>query len=635
MKRILFLLIFFILIASTVKAGEIPVAPYLPAQEKKISSPAPITVQYPYEKMTVSRGAKNIFLFGKINLSGKVALDINGVAVPVHPNGAFLAFLPTENGENTFLLTASNGQETAQAVRHVRVPGVKLKDLTRKAGFDPEEIFPQAPTELLPGDSVGLYARGTPGAEMTVTLSGLKNGKNIPMKEVESSPGLYRAEYLIDLEQKPKTAKVVYRMKNGPKKTKAKITAPHKLKVRSLKEPFTYASVTSPGVKIRKIPTAQENLYPFYRAYGIVQVTGRMDNQYRLRLNQDEFAWLEESKLEKVSSWPSLNLLTGLDMKAEKEKTRLVFSGKRPVVVQIHEFNDRVEVSFYYTKTFEGNFNFDGTSPLVKNVVWSQPKKDTVLFKIYFKEGTLPWGHAYDFEENNFVLDIIHRPEITPTKKKPLKGVRILLDAGHSPRRTIPYDGAVGPTGYLEYEANLALAEDLKPLLERQGATVLMTREGNNRKSLQERYKMALQEKAHIFISLHYNALPETFNPFAKPRGYSIYYNYPHSFELAKAVYDSFTRLVSLPDDGLISNDVLFIPRIPQLPSILVENAYLILPEQEELAKTREGRAPFVRAIYEGILNFYGVTPEPVLTKKRKIRQRQKSQGKTYLSPQK
>ena len=57
----------------------------------------------------------------------------------------------------------------------------------------------------------------------------------------------------------------------------------------------------------------------------------------------------------------------------------------------------------------------------------------------------------------------------------------------------------------------------------------------------------------------------------------------------------------------MIANDVLFIPRIPQLPSILVENAYLILPEQEEMAKTKQGRAPLVQALYEGILNFYGV----------------------------
>jgi N-acetylmuramoyl-L-alanine amidase len=304
-------------------------------------------------------------------------------------------------------------------------------------------------------------------------------------------------------------------------------------------------------------------------------------------------------------------------------------------VVQIHEFNNRLEVSFYYTEKFDENFSFDTTSPLVDNIVWSQPQKDTILFKIYFKEGVQPWGHSYDFEENDVVLDIIHRPEITPTKSKPLKGARILLDAGHSPRRTIPYDGAVGPTGYLEYEANLALAEDLKPLLEKHGATVLMTREGNNCKSLQDRYKMALQEKAHIFISLHYNALPETFNPLAKPRGYSVYYNYPHSFELAKAVYESFTRLVSLPDNGLIANDVLFIPRIPQMPSILVENAYLILPEQEEMAKTREGRAPFVRAIYEGILKFYGVTPDPVLTENRKRKTQKKPARKTYLRPAK
>ena len=123
--------------------------------------------------------------------------------------------------------------------------------------------------------------------------------------------------------------------------------------------------------------------------------------------------------------------------------------------------------------------------------------------------------------------------------------------------------------------------------------------------SLQQRYKKALDENAHLFISLHYNALPDTVNPLARPRGFSVYYNYPHSFALAESVYKSFTKNVPLPDDGMIANDVLFIPRISQFPSILVENAYLILPQQEELARTIEGRASFVKALYEGIVNFY------------------------------
>ena len=127
----------------------------------------------------------------------------------------------------------------------------------------------------------------------------------------------------------------------------------------------------------------------------------------------------------------------------------------------------------------------------------------------------------------------------------------------------------------------MALANELKPLLEKAGATVIMTRHGNNRMGLQARYELALAQQAHIFVSLHYNALPETINPLSRARGYSVYYNYPHSFQLAQAVYDSYTRNVPLPDNGMIANDVLFIPRIPQMPSILVESAYIILPRRK------------------------------------------------------
>lgn len=608
MKKIVFFTFFLIFFSSFIYGSTIATAPYLPAQAGPQTQNAPITVQYPHEKMTVARGAKKIFIFGQVNLPGALTLDINGETVPLHDNGAFLAYLPVQNGEFAFVLTAGNGKETVQAVRRITVPGADIKDFSAKAEFDPEEVFPQTPVELLPGDVIGLSVRGTPGAEVTYTLTGLNDAKNMPMKEDVSSPGMYRAKYLIDDTQKAKTAKVIYKMQNGPGGTEAKITAPAKIKVLNKKAPFTRAKILSPGVKLRKIPTPRENLYPFYRAYGEVLINGRLNKQYRIALNESESAWLEEEKLKLLSSADyKPGRITSLRTISTDEKTRLVFVGSRQGPISVHEFNDRLELTFYYVNGFDENFSFDTLSPIVDSITWSQPAPDTLLFKIYFKKGTPLWGHSYNFEDSNLLLDLIHKPALTPTKEQPLKGARILLDAGHSPRRAVPYDGAVGPTGYLEYEANLALANELKPLLEKAGATVIMTRHGNNRMGLQARYELALAQQAHIFVSLHYNALPETINPLSRARGYSVYYNYPHSFQLAQAVYDSYTRNVPLPDNGMIANDVLFIPRIPQMPSILVESAYIILPEQEQMAKTADGRAPLVQALYEGILNFYGV----------------------------
>ena len=417
-------------------------------------------------------------------------------------------------------------------------------------------------------------------------------------------------------------------MKSPAGHSKAKITAPEKLSVWA-PEPLPQAVITAPGTKVRKLPTPQGNLYPYYRAYGQVVISGEKANQYRVVFNEQESAWLEKTNLTRTDKrLEENNRLSTLQMNVQEPKTRLVFEGTRVVPIAIQEFNDRLEVTLYYTEMPEENFSFDNDSPLVDNVSWTKIAANTLRFNIHFKPGQTPWGHGYDFDENNLWVDLIHPPVLTPTQQKPLLGARILLDAGHSPKRTAPYDGAVGPTGYLEYEATLALVEDLKPRLEKLGATVILTRQGNNHVTLQGRYQKALAQNAHIFVSLHYNALPDTLNPLAHPRGYSIYYTYPHSFKLAQSVYRAFNRLAPVADNGLIANDVLFIPRISQLPSILVENAFIILPQQEEMARTQEGRAPFVEALYQGILNFYGVTP-PVEKKKTTITK--KPAKKTYL----
>lgn len=587
----------------------IPVAPFLPAQEKTTPAEAPITVQYPQENMKVPRGAKNVYLFGQVRLPAPVTLEINGSTVPVHKNGGFIAFLPVETGSFPFVLTAASQGKIYQAVRHITVPGTDIKEFEKTAAFDPEEVFPQRPVALLPGDTLPLYVRGTPGAEVTAALPGLKGGKKIKLTESASQPGIYRASFIISPSQKPKEVKLIYRMQFAPSHSKAKITAPAKLSVWD-KKTIKQALITAPGTKIRKLPTVQGNLYPHYRAYGQVQITGEKANQYRLVLNEQESAWLEKTNLKQTHSLITEdNLIQTLQMTVLNNKTRISFEGTRAVPIRIEEFKDRLELSLYYSQMPEENFSFDAGSPIVDYIHWAKTASNTVSFKIYFKPGQSLWGYGYDFDGTNLWVDLIHKPALSPTKQKPLAGARILIDAGHSPKRTPPYDGAVGPTGYLEYEATLALAMELKPKLEKLGATVILTRQGNNKMSLQARYQKALEENAHIFVSLHYNALPDTLNPLEKPRGYSIYYTYPHSFGLAQAVYQAYNRLAPVADNGLVHNDVLFIPRISPMPSILVENAFIILPEQEEMAQSVQGRAPFVQALYEGILKFYGITP--------------------------
>ena len=604
MKRNFFL--FLLIFLSPVALFATAIAPYLPAQQTITQKTnAPITVQFPYEKMKLPAGTQNIFVFGLIRVPNPVSLEINNQTVPIHKSGSFLAYVPVQSGNFELLFTVSDGKQTFQASRHITVEGKDIRDFSRKASFDETQIFPQEPVEIQAGETISLLARGTPGAKVEAFLTGLKHGKNILMTEDSAHNGMYRAQFQIDPQQKGKTVKVVYKMENGPDKSKAKITAPAKITVRDEKENFTYATITHEGIKLRSLPTAQGNLYPHYRAYGIVRVSGKMNGQYHIWLNKQESAWLENSKIKDTHESPVKNFISGISTVVGEEQTTVTVKTSRPTPISIQEFKDRLETIIYYVDGIDENFSIDNTSPLIENIGYSRPTADTLALKIYFKKNARLWGYAYQFQNNQLVLTTRHMPAFSPTAKLPLRNARILLDAGHNPKRTAPYDGAVGPTGYLEYEGTLALAEELKTALEKKGATVILTRQGKNHLTLQQRYEYALQENAHLFISLHYNALPEASNPLEKPRGFSVYYTYPHSFDLAASIHTNYGKYVPLADNGMIANDVLFIPRISEMPSVLVESAYLMFPEQEEMARTKEGRAKFVRALQSGILDFF------------------------------
>ncbi len=79
----------------------------------------------------------------------------------------------------------------------------------------------------------------------------------------------------------------------------------------------------------------------------------------------------------------------------------------------------------------------------------------------------------------------------------------IVIDAGHGGDDT----GAIGPTGIKEKDIVLAVAKKLKNLLSKKfNAHIVLTREDDTFIPLEERTKIANDNKADLFISIHTNA---------------------------------------------------------------------------------------------------------------------------------
>ncbi len=85
-------------------------------------------------------------------------------------------------------------------------------------------------------------------------------------------------------------------------------------------------------------------------------------------------------------------------------------------------------------------------------------------------------------------------------------GAHVVIDPGHGGRET----GAIGPSGVVEAELNLDVAQKAKALLEARDATVVLTRNDDTRVTLETRAAIAQALDPLLFISIHHNGGPTT-----------------------------------------------------------------------------------------------------------------------------
>ena len=113
----------------------------LPAVPEVRGAPLAIAVRYPAPNQLVSARDSN-FLLGSVG-SGDATLTVNGVPVPVAPNGAFLAWLPLPPAASPrYELVVARGADTARRTLAIRYPVRRALPAAGRLRVDPTSLMP-------------------------------------------------------------------------------------------------------------------------------------------------------------------------------------------------------------------------------------------------------------------------------------------------------------------------------------------------------------------------------------------------------------------------------------------------------------------------------------------------------------
>ncbi|WP_339175229.1 N-acetylmuramoyl-L-alanine amidase [Solibacillus sp. FSL R5-0691] len=176
----------------------------------------------------------------------------------------------------------------------------------------------------------------------------------------------------------------------------------------------------------------------------------------------------------------------------------------------------------------------------------------------------------------------------------------IVLDPGHGGKDP----GAVSKNAR-EKEVVLKVANLVKQKLEKDGATVKMTRSGDTYPSLEDRVRYAKNENGEIFISLHANAAAKE-----SANGTETFYsvtsnaNEKEDLALATAINNEIVKNAKMYNRGVKRADYVVI-KGNVMPAVLVELGFITNTADREKLISDEYVEIFAQSIYNGIVQYY------------------------------
>ena len=362
-----------------------------------------------------------------------------------------------------------------------------------------------------------------------------------------------------------------------------------------------------------------------------------------------------------MPAWADVQV-NGVRMWPAPDNTRLVFDLSEPVdhVLFSLKAPDRIVVDLKDAK-FSGPLpDFDFHKSYIKNIRYATRKGDALRFVLDLSAQVRPksfilkphgeYGHRLVIDlfdtEHATIQKSVPRQQVNPQRARE---VIIAIDAGHGGEDP----GAIGRKGTREKDVVLAIARKLERLVQNEpGMRAVMIRDGDYYVGLRDRVKKARQYEADLFISIHADAFNDR-----RARGSSVYVlsDRGASSEAARFLAESENSAdliggVSLDDkDDLLkmvlvdmvknstiedSHDVASrvlrdlhhvnrlhknrveqaafrVLKSPDVPSILVETAFISNPSEEHKLRSSQHQDALARAILGGVRSYFRSNPPP------------------------
>jgi N-acetylmuramoyl-L-alanine amidase len=566
-----------------------------------------------------------LYIFGTTDASSDVRVTVNDKEVQLHDyrTGNFLTLVEMPEGERLpIIVTASRGKEKVSIEKTVFYPRAWEDFPTSPLTIHSTRMQPEKDQVLKIGDELRVMFQGSPGAEATFQIG--DNPHKVLMEELNDSNlplegrGIYMGSYIIQ-EQDVSSSQgtmlqtITVTLRIGDKEISREL--PGKISFFS-KLPIKLVEVVDEKARIHQV---NEDSFVFQgstlggdglptQALGyyllpgtLFEVTGIAGEYLRVNLGAGKYLIHKDNvrEIKNITKNP-FSELSKIGLNETNDKLILRFNTRERIPFLIKDESQQLSLVLYGVKSSD-YVEYEGEAPSLQKIKIEPLREeapDAVEITIEPYQSIV--GFDYQWDKTELVISIQKPPDIS--KHNPLQGRTIIVDAGHGGRDP----GAIGPGNIHEKDVVLEISKILGSMLEDRGrgAKVIMTRNEDVYIDISERIDSGIRHNTDLFISIHANAHAVGADA-VNYHGHMTIYNYDYNQSLAETIMDNLVKRIGLPRTRVWKRRDLAILKRPQFPSVLVETAFMMHPDDNWYLLQPDYQKEFAAAIMDGIIDYF------------------------------